>query len=78
MSQQGHSTPPLSENAYTYNGKELNTDFGIALHDYGARQYDAANGRWTGIDPLAEQFSVHSPYCYAVNNPVLHHKKTIP
>jgi hypothetical protein len=28
MSQQGHSTPPLSENAYTYNGKELAEAFG--------------------------------------------------
>ena len=30
------------ENNYLYNGKELNSDFGLDLHDYGARFYDAA------------------------------------
>jgi RHS repeat-associated protein len=68
---EGHGTPILSENQYQYNGKELNADFGLDLHDYGARWYDASVGRWHGVDPLAEAFIVHSPYNYGVNNPIM-------
>jgi RHS repeat-associated protein len=71
MSQEGHGNAIISETAYTYNGKELNSDFGLDLHDYGARWYDASIGRWHGVDPLAEAFSVHSPYNYGVNNPIM-------
>jgi RHS repeat-associated protein len=71
MSQEGHGNAIISETAYTYNGKELNSDFGLDLHDYGARWYDAAIGRWHGVDPLAEAFIVHSPYNYGVNNPIM-------
>jgi RHS repeat-associated protein len=68
---EGHGTPILSENQYQYNGKELNSDFGLDLYDYGARWYDASVGRWHGVDPLAEAFIVHSPYNYGVNNPIM-------
>jgi RHS repeat-associated protein len=71
MAMKGHGTPILSENQYQYNGKELNSDFGLDLYDYGARWYDASVGRWHGVDPLAEAFSVHSPYNYGVNNPIM-------
>jgi RHS repeat-associated protein len=71
MAMEGHGTPILSENQYQYNGKELNADFGLDLYDYGARWYDASVGRWHGVDPLAEAFSVHSPYNYGVNNPIM-------
>jgi RHS repeat-associated protein len=71
MTMQGHGNIILSENDYKYNGKELNTDFGLDLYDYGARYYDAAIGRWHGVDPLAEAFIVHSPYNYGVNNPIM-------
>ncbi|MEO1259045.1 MAG: RHS repeat-associated core domain-containing protein [Bacteroidota bacterium] len=57
-------------NKYQYNGKELNTDFGLDWNDYGARWYDAGLGRWTSIDPLATQYYSISPYCYTANNPV--------
>ncbi|MCR9053845.1 MAG: RHS repeat-associated core domain-containing protein [Phaeodactylibacter xiamenensis] len=55
-----------------YNGKELNEDYGIGLHDYGARWYDAAIGRWTSVDMMADDLMQldKSPYAYAWNNPV--------
>ena len=60
------------DNAYRYNGKELNEEVG--LYDYGARWYDPAIGRWTSVDPLADHPSqvMQSPYHYAANNPILH------
>jgi RHS repeat-associated protein len=60
------------DNDYRYNGKELNEDYGIGLHDYGARWYDAAIGRFTTVDPLADDAMQidKSPYQYAWNNPV--------
>jgi RHS repeat-associated protein len=60
-----------TENAYQYNGKELNEDFGLNLSDYGARWYDAAVGRWWSVDPLGQKFANSSLYCYVLNNPLL-------
>ena len=56
--------------AYKYNGKELDRMHGLDWYDYGARNYDAALPVWTTVDPLAEKYYNSSPYAYCANNPI--------
>ena len=55
---------------YRYNGKELSQVTG--LYAYGARYYDPTIGRFTGVDPIADQFAFVSPFNYAENEPIAH------
>ncbi|MFA7469178.1 MAG: RHS repeat-associated core domain-containing protein [Weeksellaceae bacterium] len=55
---------------YKYNGKEWQDELNLNLYDYHARNYDPAIGRWINIDPMAPKYFSHSPYAYALNNPV--------
>ncbi len=55
---------------YLYNGKEFIEAHDYNTYDYGFRGYYATTGRFTSVDPLAEQTPWQSPYTYANNNPI--------
>lgn len=52
---------------YKYNGKELQDELGLRMYDYGARNYDAAAGRWMNIHPLEGKYLKSSPCVYGAN-----------
>jgi RHS repeat-associated protein len=72
----GQEITPLSSKALlkTPNDRmlqqnEWDEEFGLDLHDFDARLYDASIGRFWGVDVYAEKFARLSPYNYAANNP---------
>lgn len=65
----GESTNPNLQ-WFKYNGKELDTMYGLNLYDYSARAHDPLLGRFTTQDPLQEKCYGMNPYGYCVNNPV--------
>ena len=58
------------DNAYRYNGKEL--DEATGLYDYGARYYDPAVARWEQVDPIGHMVGELNSYAYCMGNPVLY------
>lgn len=48
----------------------MQNELGLDWSDYGARNYDAAIGRWSVMDGKGELYFGSSPYVYASNTPV--------
>ncbi|MEA1896552.1 MAG: DUF6443 domain-containing protein, partial [Bacteroidota bacterium] len=63
-------SPDEHPNNFLYNGKELQSAFSLNWYDYHARLYDPQLARFTGIDPVSEQFENLSTYNYAGNSPI--------
>ena len=63
------STNPTA-NRYKYTGKELLTDHGVNILDYGARFYDPTTCRWWSTDPKQENYKSFSSYCFNQGDPV--------
>lgn len=57
-------------NKYLFNGKELQSELGLNIYDYIARNYDPATGRFWQVDPAADLMTRFSPYSYAFDNPI--------
>ncbi len=66
----GIFTTSANVQPYKYNGKELDRANGLDWYDYGARQYDAAIGRWHVVDPMSEKYFSESQFIYCGNNPI--------
>jgi RHS repeat-associated protein len=70
MNMEGNWNGLNGKNKYQYNEKELNSDFGLDLSDYGARFYDAAIGRFNSIDIMGEGDKKNNSYSFCKNNPI--------
>lgn len=53
-----------------FNDKELWDDLDLNWYDYGFRNYDPQIGRFTQLDPMADEYSMMTPYQYAGCDPI--------
>ena len=63
------STNPTA-NRYKYTGKELLTDHGVNIMDYGARFYDPVTGIWLSPDPHSADYAPMSHYAMCACDPI--------
>ncbi|HEY8937451.1 MAG TPA: RHS repeat-associated core domain-containing protein, partial [Cyclobacteriaceae bacterium] len=60
----------LNKNKYSFQGQELQSDFGLNYYQYKFRMHDPAIGRFGAVDPLAEKYSYNSVYAFSENRVV--------
>ena len=72
LNMEGNWNGAAGANKYGYNGKELQTDFGLDWNHHQWRFYDPSVARWWVTDPMSEQKGQmsFSPYHFAYNNPI--------
>ncbi len=63
-------TDQQTQFAYTYNDKEEQRGVGKGLQLYGFRMFDSRIARFTGVDPISDQFPHVSTFNYAENRPI--------
>lgn len=64
-------------NSFKFNaGTELETAFDVDYYETAFRKYDAAIGRFNGIDILSEQSFSITPYQFGYNNPLAYNDPT--
>ena len=57
-------------NQKDYQRNELDEEFGVDLHYFDARMYDAQVGRFMGVDPVMESYLKTNGFHYNFNNPL--------
>ena len=60
-----------SSYGYTFGNKEEQNELGLVWSDFGARYLMKDIGRWISIDPLADEYTLFSPYSFSLNNPIV-------
>ena len=65
------STNPTA-NRYKYTGKELLTDHGVNILDYGPRPYDPTTGTWWSVDEHSADYALTSHYSMCGADPINH------
>jgi len=66
----GTSKESGSTQAFKFGDKELDRMYGLDLYDFSSRMLDPVLGRFTTMDPHAENYYSHSPYAYCGNDPI--------
>ena len=59
-------------NRYKYTGKELLTDHGVNIMDYGARFYDPVTNRWLSVDAFSQKTPAFSHFVFCNADPINH------
>ncbi len=65
------STNPTA-NRYKYTGKELLTDHGVNILDYGPRPYDPVTNRWLSVDAFSQKTPAFSHFVFCNADPINH------
>jgi RHS repeat-associated protein len=63
-------TPGGGSYRYGFNGVERDNATSAEAHDYGARIYNPAIGRWLSVDAYAASYPDQSHYGHALNSPI--------
>jgi RHS repeat-associated protein len=58
------------ENHKKFVGQEFDEDLGVNLYQFKWRNHDPQIGRFSEIDPLADEYEYNSTYAYAENRPI--------
>jgi RHS repeat-associated protein len=58
---------PTLRNRYRFQGQEQQSDLGLGWYAYKYRMHDPTTGRFSSVDPIAEDYKYNSPYAFSEN-----------